>query len=86
MQHTAKQAADQMRAGDDEAERFVRKLAGESRYSGMFCGGFDCRRRDCVVVAFPIYNEALRPERQHPGSETPANFKIGDLSCTSVAG
>ena len=30
MQHTAKQAADQVRAGYDEAERFVRNRPGES--------------------------------------------------------
>ena len=30
VQHTAKQAADQMRAGYDEAERFVRNRPGES--------------------------------------------------------
>ena len=30
VQHTAQQAADQMRAGYDEAERFVRSRPGES--------------------------------------------------------
>ena len=30
VQHTAKQAADQMRSGYDEAERFVRNRPGES--------------------------------------------------------
>ena len=30
VQHTAKQAADQVRAGYDEAERFVRNRPGES--------------------------------------------------------
>jgi ElaB/YqjD/DUF883 family membrane-anchored ribosome-binding protein len=30
VQHTAKQAADQVRAGYDEAERFVRDRPGES--------------------------------------------------------
>jgi len=30
VQHTAKQAADQMRTGYDEAERFVRNRPGES--------------------------------------------------------